>query len=317
MAKQDSKMHLPTIDDLFTTQEERDDLKLEKVVNLSISEIDDFPNHPFKVSDDDELMQLSESIKENGMLVPTLVRLKKDGRYEMISGHRRKRACELNGMTEIPCIVKKLTDEEATIIMVDSNMYREKILPSERSFAYKMKLDAIKHQGKRNILTSRQVVDKLGSADIIGKEFGDSGRKVQRYIRLTELIPEILNFVDNDILGNIPKIALSPAVEISYLTKEEQTMLLNYIEYNEVTPSLSQAIQLKELSQKGKLDYSTIERILNVEKPNQVQKLKINMNRLRNILPQNLVSEKDKEDFVVKAVEYYCKKQKERYQMER
>ena len=319
MKKQEGKMHLPilTIDDLFSTQQERDDLKLEKVVNVPLSEIDDFPNHPFKVVDDDELIKMSISIKENGMLVPTIVRLKEDGRYEMISGHRRKRASELIGLADIPCIVKDLTDDEATIIMVDSNMYREKVLPSERAFAYKMKLEAIKHQGKRNDLTLRPFVEKLNSADLIGKEFGDSGRKVQRYIRLTELIPELLNFVDNEALGNVPKIALSPAVEISYLTKEEQSMLLDYIEYNEITPSLSQAIQLKDLSKKKQLDYVTIEKMLDVEKSNQIQKLKININKLKNILPLNLISEKEKEEFVIKAVEYYCKKQKERFESER
>ena len=316
MKKNDLVERLNKLDDLFSTEEERIYNNAQKIVDVNLSEIDSFENHPFKVNDNDELFEMADSIRESGVLVPAIIR-PKNGRYEMISGHRRKRASEIAGKTTMPCIIRELTDDEATIIMVDSNMQREKILPSERAFAYKMKLEAIKHQGKKDILTLRPVVDKFSSAELVGKEFGESGRQVQRYIRLTELIPDILKFVDNNVLGNTPSIALRPAVEISFLSKEEQTMLSDFIECSLITPSLSQAIQLKELSQKSKLDYSTIENILNIEKPNQVQKLKINMNRLRNILPQNLVSEKEKEEFVIKAVEYYCKKQKERHQMER
>lgn len=316
MKKNDLAERLNKLDDLFSTEEERIYNNAQKIVDVNLSEIDSFENHPFKVNDNDELFEMADSIRESGVLVPAIIR-PKNGRYEMISGHRRKRASEIAGKTTMPCIIRELTDDEATIIMVDSNMQREKILPSERAFAYKMKLEAIKHQGKKDILTLRPVVDKFSSAELVGKEFGESGRQVQRYIRLTELIPDILKFVDNNVLGNTPSIALRPAVEISFLSKEEQTMLSDFIECSLITPSLSQAIQLKELSQKSKLDYSTIENILNIEKPNQVQKLKINMNRLRNILPQNLVSEKEKEEFVIKAVEYYCKKQKERHQMER
>lgn len=316
MKKNDLSERLNKLDDLFSTEEERIYNNAQKIVDVNLSEIDSFENHPFKVNDNDELFEMADSIRESGVLVPAIIR-PKNGRYEMISGHRRKRASEIAGKTTMPCIIRELTDDEATIIMVDSNMQREKILPSERAFAYKMKLEAIKHQGKKDILTLRPVVDKFSSAELVGKEFGESGRQVQRYIRLTELIPDILKFVDNNVLGNTPSIALRPAVEISFLSKEEQTMLSDFIECSLITPSLSQAIQLKELSQKSKLDYSTIENILNIEKPNQVQKLKINMNRLRNILPQNLVSEKEKEEFVIKAVEYYCKKKKERHQMER
>ena len=316
MKKNDLSERLNKLDDLFSTEEERIYNNAQKIVDVNLSEIDSFENHPFKVNDNDELFEMADSIRESGVLVPAIIR-PKNGRYEMISGHRRKRASEIAGKTTMPCIIRELTDDEATIIMVDSNMQREKILPSERAFAYKMKLEAIKHQGKKDILTLRPVVDKFSSAELVGKEFGESGGQVQRYIRLTELIPDILKFVDNNVLGNTPSIALRPAVEISFLSKEEQTMLSDFIECSLITPSLSQAIQLKELSQKSKLDYSTIENILNIEKPNQVQKLKINMNRLRNILPQNLVSEKEKEEFVIKAVEYYCKKQKERHQMER
>ena len=316
MKKNDLVERLNKLDDLFSTEEERIYNNAQKIVDVNLSEIDSFENHPFKVNDNDELFEMADSIRESGVLVPAIIR-PKNGRYEMISGHRRKRASEIAGKTTMPCIIRELTDDEATIIMVDSNMQREKILPSERAFAYKMKLEAIKHQGKKDILTLRPVVDKFSSAELVGKEFGESGRQVQRYIRLTELIPDILKFVDNNVLGNTPSIALRPAVEISFLSKEEQTMLSDFIECSLITPSLSQAIQLKELSQKSKLDYSTIENILNIEKPNQVQKLKINMNRLRNILPQNLVSEKEKEEFVIKAVEYYCKKKKERHQMER
>ena len=279
MEKRKSKMHLPTIDDLFTTEEERQSADLEKIRDIKISEIDDFPDHPFKVVVNDEMQSMVDSIKEKGVLSPILVRPKSDGRYEMISGHRRKKASELLELETIPCIVRELTDDEATIIMVDSNLQREVLLPSEKAFAYKMKLDALNHQGK---VTSRQLVGKLESADIVGNKNGDSGRQVQRYVRLTYLLPKLLEYVDNSVIKDKEnlKIALSPAVEISFLTKEEQKSLLDYIDVNLITPSHAQAIQLKEMSQNGKFTVEDMEKLLDMEKPNQVPKLPISMNRL-------------------------------------
>ena len=314
--KKEKRMRLPTIDNYFSTQEERENEKLEKIVNVDINQIDDFPNHPFKVLYNDEMNDMVESIKEKGVLVPTIVRMKSDGRYEMISGHRRKYASELAKLEKIPCIVRDLSDDEATIIMVDSNMQREKILPSEKAFAYKMKLDALKHQGKRNDLTSRQLVGKLESADIIGKETGDSGRQVQRYIRLTFLLPKLLEYVDNSIIKDKEKlsIALSPAVEISYLTKEEQQHLQDYIEFNQITPSQSQAIKLREMSENNTFTVELMEELMDEEKPNQTPKLKVSMNRLQYVLPQNLKNDREREDYVIKAVEFYDKYQKRKLQ---
>lgn len=297
------EMHLPSVDDLFTTEKERQDLKLEKIVDIKLSEIDSFENHPFKIIENDELQQMKDSIIEKGVLSPVLLRKKENGRYEMISGHRRKRACELAGFNTIPAIVRDLTDEEATIVMVDSNLQREKILPSEKAFAYKMKLDAMKHQGK---ITSRPVVDKLTSADIVGNEKGDSGRQVQRYIRLTYLIPELLQLTDNDVLDAEPKMGLRPSVEISYLKKDEQETLYDCIECYSATPSLAQAIQMKELSQKNILSIDKIHSIMSLEKPNQIPKFRFDEKRLRNVLPTNIPRDKV-EDYVIKSIEYYTK----------
>ena len=310
------KMHLPKIDDLFTTQEERDNVNNEKVIELDINNIDDFPNHPFKVVNNEEMEQMSESIKDNGVLVPALVRQKEDGRYEMISGHRRKFASKLAGLEKIPCIVRDLTDDEAIIIMVDSNMQREKILPSEKAFAYKMKLDAISHKGKRNdlldITTSDRVGRKLEVTGIIGKENGDSQTQVKRYIRLTYLIPKLLEYVDNSIIKDKDKlqIALSPAVEISFLKEEEQNKLLDYMEFYQITPSHAQAIKLKEMSQNKTLTEEKMEMLLDEEKPNRTPKLKVSMNRLNNVLPQSLKNDREREEYVIKAVEFYDKYQK-------
>ena len=297
-------MKLPSVDDLFTTQEERDNADLEKVVNISIKEIDDYPNHPFKVIENNELQNMVDSIREKGVLSPTLVRKKADGRYEMISGHRRKRACQLLNIDTIPCIVRDLTDDEATIIMVDSNLQREKILPSEKAFAYKMKLEALGHQGKRNDLTSSPMDTKLDTAENVGKENNDSRATVFRYIRLTELIPKILEMVDEE------KIAFRPAVEISYLTEEEQGLLLDVMEYSDITPSLSQAIKLKNLSKEKLLSIEIIEELMEQEKPNQTPKLRVSMNRLKNILPEVLKNDREREDYVIKAVEFYDRYQK-------
>ncbi len=311
MEEQKKKMQLPKItrDEFFTMQEERDLRSKKHVENLKISDIADFPNHPFKVIVDDEMRKMSKSIEEYGVLVPVLVRPKQDGKYEMISGHRRKKASELANKDSIPCIIRELTDDEATIIMVDSNMQREHILPSEKAFAYKLKLEALNSQGKRNDLTLSPMDTKLDSAEKLGKEFDDSRATVFRYIRLTELIPKILDMVDSE------RIAFRPAVEISYLTKDEQNMLLDCMEYSDCTPSLSQAIQLKELSRKKELNQDTMDSLMEQEKPNQKEKYKFNADRLRNLLPRNL-DDKGREDYVVKAVEFYNNHQRKK-QMER
>lgn len=244
------------LDDFFTSQEQRDDDKKEKVETIDISLIDDFKEHPFKVIENDELKSLEESIQTSGVLSPVIVRPKEDGRYEMISGHRRKFACNKLGIDTIPCLVKNLTDDEAIIFMVDSNLQREKLLPSEKAFAYKMKYDALAHQGVKTSvqhdqnITSGQVGQKL-TTDIIGEEKGNSGRQVRRYIRLTNLVPELLEMVDNAELGQSPAIAFNPAVELSYLIEDEQRDLVDFIDDEESTPSLAQAIKMKKLSQEG------------------------------------------------------------------
>lgn len=300
-----------TVDDLFTTQEQRDDKKREKVMDIDLSMIDDFPNHPFKVLENEDFRKLSESISESGVLVPTLVRPKPDGRYEMVSGHRRKKASEYAGRETLPCIVRELTDDEATIIMVDSNLHREKILPSEKAYAYKMKLEAIKHQGLRSDLTSNQVGRKLESADLIAEQNGDSKSQVRRYIRLTNLVPELLDMVDNDALDEKPSIAFNPAVELSFLTEEQQYMLYECIDYLDATPSLSQAQRMKKLSEEGRLDDGMIEDILGEEKANQVPKIRFNESRIRKVLPKSIDNEHI-EDFVIKSIEYYSKYLKQR-----
>ena len=305
MSKKEIKMELPKVmlGDLFTTQEERDDAKLEKVKNINIDEIDDFPDHPFKVIINEDMKQMVDSIKENGVLIPTLVRPKENGRYEMISGHRRKFASNRIGLEKIPCIIKDLTDEEATIYMVDSNLQREELLPSEKAFAYKMKYEALKN--RRNLMrpldtSLRPVVTVVRTDDLIGEENGESGRQIQRYIRLTYLIPELLEKVDSK------EIAFRPAVELSYLSKEEQEDLFDYIDCNQTTPSLSQAIKLKKMSLNGELDVDVLEELLNQEKPNQIQKIKFNESKIKSVLPKNI--ERDKiEDYVVKSIDYYTK----------
>ena len=319
MEKKENKMHLPSIDDIFTTQQERDEANLEKVVNISINDIDDYPEHPFKVLINDEMQEMVDSIKEKGVLVPAIVRQKNDGRYEMISGHRRKKASELANLDTIPCIVRDLTNDEATIIMVDSNLQREKILPSEKAFAYKLKLEAMKHQGQRSDLTSVPMAQK-SSRKILGEQVGESQDQIRRYIRLTELIPKLLEMVDNESLRLSPSMAFRPAVEISYLTKEEQTDLLDIMECNDCTPSLSQAIKLKKKSQDGTLTVDDMEDLMSEEKPNQTPKLKVSMNRLSNVLPNTLKNDREREEYVIRAVEWYDKYQKkmrERKEQER
>ena len=310
MEEQKKKMQLPKItrDDFFTTQEERDLRAKEHVENLKISDISDFPNHPFKVIVDADMREMAKSIAEYGVLVPVLVRPKQEGKYEMISGHRRKKASELAQKESITCIIRKLTDDEATIIMVDSNMQREFILPSERAFAYKMKLEAMKHQGLRTDLTSSQVGKKLNAYEELAEETGESRNQIHRYIRLTKLIPELLELADNDFIKNpeMQRIALSPAVELSYLTEEEQFWVLDSIDQFVATPSHAQAIQMKKLSQIGKLTQEIVENMLAEEKPNQIPKMKFNEDRIRSVLPKNIENDKI-EDFVVKSIEYYAK----------
>ena len=284
-----------TVDSFFTTQEQRDEEKKEKVEEISIDLLDEFPNHPFKVLKNEELSKLEESIKDNGVLEPIIVR-KKDDRYEIVSGHRRKLASTLVGLTSIPCIVRDMNDDEATIYMVDSNMHRETILPSEKAKAYKMKLDALSHQGQRNDLTSARVGHK--SRDMIAEENGESREQVRRYIRLNELIPELLDMVDNK------EIAFNPAVELSYLKKKEQEVLLDTMNYCDATPSHAQAIILKKLSQNGELNDEKIVDLMEQEKPNQISKIKIREDKIQSVIPKNLRID-NYEDFVVKACEYY------------
>ena len=304
-------------DDFFTTQEQRDEEAKEHIEEIDISLIDNFKDHPFKVIDNEDMKSLKESIKVSGVLSPVIVREKEDGRYEMISGHRRKYACESLGIDKIKCIIKNLSDDEATIFMVDSNLQREKLLPSEKAFAYKMKYEALKHQRKtpanQHDTEVRQVGAVVRSDDILGEEHGDSGRQVQRFIRLTYLIPELLNMVDNSELKESPSIALTPAVELSYLKPDEQKLLVEFINYNLATPSHAQAIELRNLSQKKLLVEETLDNVMNREKPNQILQFKIKEEKLFKVIPKNI--ERDKvEDFVLKACEYYSKhiRQKER-----
>ena len=301
------------LDDFFTSQEQRDDDKKEKVENIDISLIDDFKEHPFKVIENDELKSLEESIQNSGVLSPVIVRPKDDGRYEMISGHRRKFACNKLGIETIPCLVKNLTDDEATIFMVDSNLQREKLLPSEKAFAYKMKYEALKHQGTSlpQDTTLRPVGTKLRSDSILAEEVNESARQIQRYIRLTNLIPELLEMVDNAECGLSPSIAFRPAVELSYLMEDEQRDLVDFIDDEEATPSLAQAIKMKKLSQDGNLDIDTIHEIMEEQKANQITKFKIPEEKLMKVIPKN-VDRSNVEDFVIKACEYYSKHLRQR-----
>lgn len=278
----------------------------EEEVIIPIDQITDFPNHPYKVKNDEKMQSMVQSVKEMGVIYPVIVRKKDNGKYEMISGHRRKMASVLAGKKEIKCIVKNLTDDEATILMVDSNIQREEILPSEKAYSYKMKLDAIKHQGRKIEETSNQLGGKNNeSAQLLGEDQGDSGTQVRRYIRLTKLIPEILEKVDEK------RIAFNPAVEISYLTQEEQTKLYDAMECNDATPSLGQAIHLKKLSQAGMLTQEDIDNTMSQIKPNQIPKIKFNDERIRKILPKSLTEEKI-EDYVVEAISFYNKYLKQR-----
>lgn len=296
MTKRKSDFILPTnsLDELFSSQEERDDAKLERVKEIQLNELHPFKEHPFKIQNDDEMKRLMESIQKFGTLTPALARPLPEGGYELISGHRRLAACQVLGIETMPVIIREMSDDEAVIAMVDANLQREHILPSEKAFAYKMKLDAIKHQG----VTSRQVGEKLLSVTQVSKESDDSERQVQRYIRLTYLIPELLSMVDEN------KIAFNPAVEISYLEQSEQRVLLNAMELNDCTPSHAQAIRLKKLSQEGVLQDQTIYDILAEQKPNQQEQYKFKREDIRKYFPKSY-TDKQVCDTVIKLLEQW------------
>ena len=298
----ETKIELTAYDDLFQTDESREEAKLSKIRNIPISEIDEFPDHPFKVLMDEDMEQLVESIKRNGVMTPATVRLKEDGRYELISGHRRKKACELAGLETLKCEVKELTRDEAIIVMVESNLQRSVILPSEKAFAYKMRLEAMKRQAgrppKENYSPVGNNSEFATSSDELAEKVGESKNQIFRYIRLTELVPEILQMVDER------QIAFRPAVEISYLTEEQQYTLLEAMEYNDATPSLAQAIKMKKYNQDGKLTSEVIQSIMEEEKPNQKEKPAFRDERITKLIPKT-VPRGQETDFVVKALEFY------------
>ena len=296
-----SDFTLPTFDSIFSTQEQRDDAKLAKIRDIPISEIDDFPEHPFKVRDDEDMLQLVESVKERGVITPATVRQKEDGRYELISGHRRKRASELAGFETLRCEVVDLTREEATILMVESNFQRSQILPSEKAFAYKMRLEAMKRQGQRSDLTSDPVGPKSGnyrSNVALSEETNESATQIKRYIRLTELVPELLEFVDEG------RIKMRPAVELSYLDEDCQRDVVEEIDLNDATPSHAQTIKMRKFFDEGKLTTEVISSIMSEEKPNQREKIVLRGDRVRQLIPKN-VPLNQPEEFVCKALEHY------------
>lgn len=310
MSAKPRDLGMTPLDDLFSIDESRAEAQLEKVVMLNPADISDFPNHPFKVKQDEAMAEMVDSVKQYGVLVPALVRPKADGGYEMVAGHRRKCAATLAGITEMPCIVRNLTDDEATIIMVDSNLQRETILPSEKAFAYKMKLEAIKRQGQRSDLTSTPLVSKSRSNEELGQKNGDSREQVRRYIRLTELIPPMLDMVDNG------KIAFRPAVELSYLSKEQQQSLYDTMECEDCTPSLAQAIKMKEFSRDGKLSAEVILSIMQEEKPNQREKPAFRDERITRLIPKSIPRGQET-DFVIRALEFYNRHLQRRRDQER
>lgn len=309
-AKDDMRasIKLTTVADLFSTEESRADEKREKVLDIPLSEISDFPGHPFKVKADEAMLEMADSVKQYGVLVPGLVRPKADGGYEMVAGHRRKKASELAGRETMPCIVRELDDDQATIIMVDSNLQRENIAPSEKAFAYKMKLEAMNRQGQRTDLTRSQVGNKLDgkkSSEVLAEQVGESRNQIFRYIRLTELTPSILEMVDDK------RIAFNPAVELSYLAEDEQKALYETMQSEDCTPSLAQAQRMKKLSQDGRLNVDVIFSILTEEKPNQKEKMTIRRERIDRFFPRDF-TEKQKEDLIVQLLEsWYKKRQRE------
>lgn len=298
--KKDIDLDLTGFAELFMNDEGRAESRLPRIYDIPLSEIDDFPNHPFKVKMDEDMNQLVQSVKERGVITPITLRQKEDGRYEIVSGHRRRKACELAGLERVPAEIKELSRDEAIILMVESNLQRSIILPSEKAFSYKMRLEAMKRQGQRTDITSDPMGPKSGerSNEKLAEVVNESSSQIKRYIRLTELIPELLDMVDEN------KIAFRPAVELSYLTETEQHNLLNSISYNDATPSLPQAIRLKEFSKAGKLSAEVIEAILGEEKPNQKEKISFKAERLRPYIPSTVPLEKT-EDYIIKALEYY------------
>ena len=312
MEKNSAANLLTSVDSLFTTQEERDIATQPRVQEIPIDQIDDFPNHPFKVRMDDNMIEMAESVKQHGILVPAIVRPKENGHYEMVAGHRRKLACTLIAKLQLPCIVRELTDEEATVIMVDSNLQREQLLPSEKAFAYKMKLDAMKRQGQRNDLTLSPVATKYDAAGKLGHQSGESRDQVFRYIRLTNLIPEVLDLVDNSVLKEKDKlqIALRPAVELSYLTRQEQHDLYETMTTEDCTPSHVQAMKMRKFSEEGRLNMDVIFSIMQEEKPNQKEQFKIPKERISKFFAPGTPAQKI-EDTIVKALDFYRKRQRE------
>ena len=308
MAKSNASEMLTSLDSLFTTQEQRDEAKRDSVQDIPISQISDFPEHPFKVKQDEAMLEMAESVRQYGVLVPGLVRQLEDGSYQMVSGHRRKLSSELAGRDTIPCIVRDLTDDEAVIIMVDSNLQRERVLPSEKAFAYKMKLDAMRRQqGARTDLTSAPVGQKFDgktSRELLAIESPDSHSQIQRYIRLTNLIPEILDMVDDG------RIAFRPAVELSYLTEQEQSALYDTMGREDCTPSLAQAIKMKAFSRGGKLTDAVIRSIMEEEKPNQKEQFRIPKERISKYFKPGTPA-RTMEDTIIKALDYYRKRQRE------
>lgn len=293
---------LPSLDELFSTQEQREDNGREKIIDIEIDKISDFPNHPFHVNVDNEMEHLVESIKQNGVLVPALVRpdKNKEGFYEMIAGHRRRLASSLAEMSTLPCIIRNLTDDEAVIIMVDSNLQRENLLPSEKGFAYKMKLEAMKRQGKRTDLTSTQLGRKLESAEILGIQNGESKNQIRRYIRLTYLIPELLQLVDDG------RMKMTPAVEVSYIPENFQKMLFDAIQSEDCTPSHDQTRRMRSMLAEDKLTGEVILAIMREQKPNQKEKITLQSERVKKYLPKDLPMQK-REEYIVDALRYYAK----------
>ena len=305
MAGRKSDFTLTKLDDLFTTQAQRDEEQLSKIRDIPLELIDDFPDHPFKVRDDEDMMQLVESVKERGVITPATVRQKEDGRYELVSGHRRKRACELAGFETLRSEIVDLNRDEATILMVESNFQRSEILPSEKAFAYKMRLEAMKRQGQRTDLTSTPLVEKLAGKDAlsvsrIGEEVGESREQIRRYIRLTNLVPELLEFVDEG------RIKMRPAIELSYLDEDCQRDVVDEIDLNDATPSHDQTIRMRKLFNEGNLTTEAIHAVMSEEKPNQKEKIVLRGDRVRQLIPKNIPVSQT-EDFVCKALEHYNK----------
>ena len=301
MAGRKSDFTLPTLDDLFSTQELRDDAKLSKIRDIPLELIDDFPDHPFKVRDDEDMIQLVESVKERGVITPATVRQKEDGRYELISGHRRKRACELAGFEALRCEVVDLDRDAATVLMVESNYQRSQILPSEKAFAYKMRLEAMKRQGQRSDLTLSPVGTKFDrSSEAITEETGDSRNQIHRYIRLTNLVSELLDLVDEG------KIKMRPAVELSYLDEDSQRAVVDEIDLNQCTPSHDQTIRMRKFFTDGKLTPEVVSALMGEEKPNQREKIVLRGDKVRSLIPKNIPVSQT-EDYVVKALEHYSR----------